>query len=322
LREPILVVHEHAAVRSQLQRILCSSLHAVHAADTLQAARDVCEHNRPALMIVPAGSLAALGEFRAETATEDIPCVACLPASASPAELRDMLLSTSSNNFLGTHAPLSEELPITVGKLTNGDIFGLKKYLAWGAETETRRLLHSGERGEFVRWLRDSSRLWLGRRFSDLCAVIADELLSNALFNAPIDGDGQRPFADKSRTGSRALSSEDAVEIEYGGDGRFFGIAVSDPFGSLDRDRVLAHLVKALAPSDEFSVRFDTGGAGAGLAMVYRNCQQLIFNVAAGQRTEVIALVDIRQRPSSLRTGVGSLNLFYQPRQGQGGRPC
>ena len=53
-----------------------------------------------------------------------------------------------------------------------------------------------------------------------------------------------------------------------------------------------------------------------GLALTYRSCDHLVFNLAPGQRTQIIALIDVRPTagpPMSDRTNAPSwYNVFVE----------
>ena len=92
--------------------------------------------------------------------------------------------------------------------------------------------------------------------------------------------------------------------LRWGCDARYLAIEVTDLFGSLDRDTILRSLVKN-------DVRESGGGAGMGIALAYRSCDHLVFNLAPGKRTEIIALIDVRYPPAE-RTPVSSYNVFVE----------
>jgi len=48
-----------------------------------------------------------------------------------------------------------------------------------------------------------------------------------------------------------------------------------------------------------------------GITLCYRSCDHLVFNLAPGKRTEIIALVDVRYPPSE-RVPASSYNLFVE----------
>ena len=137
-----------------------------------------------------------------------------------------------------------------------------------------------------------------------MAMLVADELISNAVHNAPLDSAGVHYRKDLPRDRELPLEARQRVRLRWGCDARYLAIEVTDWFGSLDQHAIL----HALARSD---VRQTGGGAGMGLALTYRSCDQLVFNLAPGTRTEVIALIDVRYPPSE-RTAVSSYNVFVE----------
>jgi hypothetical protein len=94
------------------------------------------------------------------------------------------------------------------------------------------------------------------------------------------------------------------VRLRWGCDARYLAIEVTDRFGSLERDTILSSLGK-------HDVREDGGGAGMGVSLAYRSCDHLVFNLAPGARTEIIALVDVRYPPTE-RMPASSYNVFVE----------
>jgi len=48
-----------------------------------------------------------------------------------------------------------------------------------------------------------------------------------------------------------------------------------------------------------------------GIALAYRSCDHLVFNLAPGKRTQIIALIDVRYPPSE-RMSASSYNVFVE----------
>jgi anti-anti-sigma regulatory factor len=144
----------------------------------------------------------------------------------------------------------------------------------------------------------------MSARVAAMAMLVTDELLSNAVHNAPIGADGVRYRADLPRDAAIDLDRRHQVRLRWGCDGRYLAIEVADRFGSLERDTVLQALTHNGAK--------DTGGgAGMGIALAYRSCDHLVFNLAPGMRTEVIALIDIRFPPGE-RVPASSYNVFVE----------
>jgi hypothetical protein len=199
---------------------------------------------------------------------------------------------------------LVEELLATVQKLARADLFGLEKYVSWGAEIRTFALADALERDRAVAQLtRDVIGAGLPDRIGSLVSVIADELLVNALYTAPIDAAGARFRKDEPRDRHRALAGVDAVALRWATDGRYLAIEVTDGWGSFDPAVAGARLARAGQRGGE---------AGMGLALAYACCNQLVLDVAPGRSTEVIALIDVRFRPTELAR-TASYHAFVAP---------
>jgi hypothetical protein len=125
--------------------------------------------------------------------------------------------------------------------------------------------------------------------------------------NAPVDDAGVHYRKDLRRDAELALDGRHQLRVRWGCDSRYVAIEVGDAFGSLDRDTALAALATQHA-------RDGGAGAGLGLAMAYRSCDHLVFNLAPGRRTEVIALVDVRYPPTE-HPPASSYNVFVEKPQ-------
>ena len=150
-----------------------------------------------------------------------------------------------------------------------------------------RRRRRAG-RGELIAALaRDVDAGGLGPRLAQRASLIADELLSNASH----------------------CPSEGGV-LRYACDGRYLALEVSDGAGALERATIMRSLSKAVTRGPG-KVDMAGRGAGIGLATVYAACNHLVFNVAPGRRTEIIALIDVRFRPAELGNTVPSFGIFW-----------
>lgn len=200
---------------------------------------------------------------------------------------------------------LAEELVITAQKLIRHDLFGVEKYLLWGTQLHDTTLTRGSQRPDLVAQLAEQVRaLGQSARVGSMAMLVADELLSNAVHNAPVDKAGEHYRKDLAREHELLLDDRHRVRFRWGCDARYLAIEVTDWFGSLDRSTILA----ALAKND---VRESGGGAGMGIALAYRSCDHLVFNLAPGVRTEIIALIDVRYPPTE-RTPASSYNVFVE----------
>lgn len=139
--------------------------------------------------------------------------------------------------------------------------------------------------------------------------AVADELIMNAVFSAPRDASGAPKYEARERRASFPLEPHEAVDFAYACDGKNVHLSVSDRFGSLDREMIIKYLGRGLM-GEKGEVENKVGGAGLGLYMVVHSISNLVFNIQAGVRTEIIASFYIRSGLRGFRTAGQSLNLF------------
>lgn len=212
---------------------------------------------------------------------------------------KDMLDLPLSNLLImkelgSQHDPLViQELVVTAGKLLSGEIFGLEKYLAWGTAIREELVTGSAHAREIIKTIDDylTQASYRGSIKNNFC-VLADELISNAVWDAPANEKGEPKYLALRRTGSIELDPNERPVVRFGSDGNLLGISVSDPFGRLERDHVRRYLVKCFAKGAD-QIDRKPGGAGLGLYMSLLAVSTLVINVAPKRRTEVIGLINV-----------------------------
>ncbi|HMG22048.1 MAG TPA: hypothetical protein VK607_12045 [Kofleriaceae bacterium] len=219
-------------------------------------------------------------------------------APADPA-LVDALTAAGWRHVVAHPMPvLAEELLATIQKLRRREAFGLEKYVAWGAETRSYTLENARERDDAVGALaRDVVGVGLPDRVGSLASVIADELIANALYLAPLDHHRQRHRAGEERARSRPLRGRDVVTVRWATDARYLAIEVRDRWGTLDPGGVTGRLGSGKATA---SAAAPGGEGGMGLALAYACCHQFVIDLEPDVMTEVIALLDVRHKPTEL----------------------
>ena len=304
----ILIVHPDRKTQRTLQRILGTIGHRIDVADELAQGQRLLQHHAPLLVVVDgSAALSPHGEafFRAAAERGAEACMTLLGASGVehvPAILR---MGAVTNLLVHAMPVLAEELIITVQKLIRRDLFGAEKYLLWGTELHETMLERGSQRTYLVEHIAEAVRArGQSARVASMAMLVTDELISNAVHNAPIDASGVHFRKDLPRDQEIELDDRHAVRLRWGCDARYLAIEVTDFFGSLDRDTIL----DALAKSD---VRETGAGAGMGVALAYRSCDHLVFNLSPGKRTEIIALIDVRYPPTE-RIAASSYNVFVE----------
>ncbi|MBK8481217.1 MAG: hypothetical protein IPL40_08580 [Proteobacteria bacterium] len=191
----------------------------------------------------------------------------------------------------------TRELVTTVAKLFTGDIFGLEKYMGWGAAIREQEIRASSEAEGIVQSAcEDAARAGMPERELSSLGLLVDELCTNAVWDAPVDAGGQPRYADKSRAQPVTLAANEHVTVRYGSDGNLFGVSVADNFGRLDQDLAVRYIRKCFRRNDQ-QVSKNTGGAGLGLYMAFNSVSSFVINVDPGVRTEVIGLIRLGRPP-------------------------
>ncbi len=187
----------------------------------------------------------------------------------------------------------------TINKLANRDIFGFEKYLAWGVDVNEAVITSSENRYDLLETMEaDFRKLGLRRTIITKCATVAEELLLNAIYDAPHDADGKARYAHD-RTAPIELARHEHGRFRWACDGVLAAISVEDPFGQVERDTILNYLESCyLGRPNPAKPKDVKGGAGQGIFMVMEIADLAVFNVKRGLRSEVIALlaVDLETR--------------------------
>ncbi len=192
------------------------------------------------------------------------------------------------------------------------DAIGLERYLSHGAPLSSIEPSSTHGRVAALSEVRDSlATMGLSARHERQAALIADELLSNAIYDAPAAAAG-RAQHELPRDQDRPLSGRERPRIRWGADGRYLGVEVTDHYGAIDADTIRNHVAKLIDRST--SPRQGQGGAGLGLAMTFLAASQLVFHLDAGRVTQAIGLIDLRVRPDGIRALVPSLHIYSEPR--------
>ena len=312
----ILIVHANRKTQRLVQRVLGSTGYGIDVADDPDQATRLLAHLSPVLVVVDGAllvdatsrdSVAALFEAARARGVES--CMTLLDSEAAQKVPAILGMGAITNLLVHPMPVLAEELTITAQKLIRGDLFGAEKYLMWGTELHETTLVRASQRSHLVADLAHHIRArGQGARVASMAMLVADELISNAVHNAPVDANGVHHRADLPRDRELELDGPHQVRLRWGCDARYLAIEVRDHFGSLSRDTILSALGKR-------DVRESGGGAGMGIALAYRSCDHLVFNLAPGTCTEIIALIDVRvvfAGTRSERSSASSYNVFVE----------
>lgn len=200
----------------------------------------------------------------------------------------------------------------TVSKLLSKNIFGLEKYLTWGVDIQTKPVFSSAHRADAISDVDDYfSRLGIRSANRDRVRVVLEEMLMNAIYDAPVNAEGESVYNHLNRSVEVQLSAKEQGIIRYATDGILLGVAVQDPFGSLKPSTILKYLEQNYSnPHHDINQSMGKGGAGRGLHQIVENSDLVIFNISPGERTEVIALFNVDHKDKTVQNN--SFHLFVK----------
>lgn len=208
--------------------------------------------------------------------------------------------------FLADEAGL-QMLEATVRKFVSGDLFGVEKYIPEGTEVHLLRLRdYEGRQRALDEVLAFADSSGVRRQVRGAIGQVCEELLMNALYDAPVSADGRPLFAEVEAKERLAQLSPRPVSLRYAALPDRFIVAVRDRFGRLDKATILRYIEKCLRSPDQIDRK--TYGAGLGLYLVASAASQYVVNIAPGVATEVICSFH-----RGARQPLSALSVFVYP---------
>lgn len=147
-----------------------------------------------------------------------------------------------------------------------------------------------------------------GRLLNDIEQIL-DEMITNAIYNAPVDKYGLKIYQQRNRNECVQLPDEQAAVLSYALDDKKIYLSVKDPFGSLTKERLQICLTKCYK-QDQVFIENKTGGAGIGLHKILRLSHNFIVNIDPGNYTEVISCISLN--PALQNQETASMDLFVK----------
>jgi len=184
-----------------------------------------------------------------------------------------------------------------------GDLFGLEKLMPWGVRIYSILVGDYQEKQLAIATIGDfAAALGVRRKYREQIDQCLDEMLMNALYDAPVDDAGRPLFADVGVRERAAMTPPEKAVVQYACDGNRFAIAVRDRFGSLGKRTVIQYLDKCLHADGNDQIDRKASGAGLGLYLIANAATDVGFHVFAGTATEVVCTFDLRAPRAQLRT--------------------
>jgi hypothetical protein len=210
------------------------------------------------------------------------------------------------------HPMAAEHLRNVMATLVKGGQPRLLDWLGPAVTARRVRLAHASRRAERLERMGvffDSRGV--GARTIELLRDAAEELLTNAFYDAPVAaGALKKPI---SRTQDVSLPDDSACDMVYGCREDLAIVRVRDPFGSLSRARLVEVLTRCARTDMGVEVDETMGGAGLGLWRIFSAASFVAIAVVNNRHTEF--LVGIGKRIST-KPRPFAFHLFFKE-QGQ-----
>jgi len=181
---------------------------------------------------------------------------------------------------------------------------GVGRFVPADAPRLTRELVASLDRDALLEELETFlSSTGIRPRMAALARDAVEELVTNAIYDAPTDDSGRHIYADTDRRHVVFLPENARPRLEIAIHGTHIAATMSDPHGSLEVATVRRFLAQGLR--GDFSDK--AGGAGLGFARIYGLVDRLIVQVIPRIQTEISFTLEAgtaRRDPASRPTGL------------------
>jgi hypothetical protein len=186
----------------------------------------------------------------------------------------------------------SRQLSAMATRVISGDIFGLEKLVSWGTQVHSQLVGDYQEKSLCIAQISEFAELMgVRRKYREAIEQCIDEMLMNALYDAPVDDQGKPIFSEIPTRTRISLRVEQKAVVQYACDGHAFAVSVRDAFGTLERSTVLRYLHKCLHAEQQIDRK--AGGAGLGLYLMANSATTIYFNVLPGVATEATCVFDL-----------------------------
>jgi hypothetical protein len=309
LRHKILIVSNESAMRRSLKRLMTATGAVTEFINDLTKLPE----SAPSLLCVDLRSSSAPKLKDLERVFPDVRLI-CIVGVQDFAQMVECLKVERCGSVITYDDHFEpEDFIITVTKLLHGQVFGLQKYFPWGVTLYNMEIGSYEDKVKALDVLNAYAELAGARGpVRDRMALVAEELIINGMYHAPVDDNGKPLYRHMSRKELAKINFEKKVRVACASNGHHFAVAVRDAYGTLEKETVVQFLAKGTSKSLEPEQR--ESGAGLGLVTALKNANKLVFNLAPGAGAEVIALFDLDLLAQG-RNGVRSVHLFTERRK-------
>lgn len=181
---------------------------------------------------------------------------------------------------------------------------GVSRFVPTEAARLSRELIASLDRDGLLEELEAFlSSTGIRPRMAALARDAVEELVTNAIYDAPTDESGRHIYADTDRRHVVFLPESARPRVELAIHGTNIAATMSDPHGSLE----VATVRRFLAQGLRGDLSDKAGGAGLGFARIYGLVDRLIVHVVPRVRTEISFTLEAgtaRRDPATRPTGL------------------
>jgi hypothetical protein len=228
-----------------------------------------------------------------------------------PASVGEGARPLSIDHVLGRRdfesAPRAWELTMLARRIQGAPTPPLSAYLDWGFTALDIDVRATSDREAAAAKIHGFvGALGVPRRVAEMFGELGDELLMNAMYDAPVDAAGRPKYA-ADRKAHIELAAHERPALRIATDGTRLALQVRDPFGRLERRHVFDGLARGLAGGEQ-----DRSGGGAGLGMMvcHNASTAMFFDVVPHRHTEVTALFELDINLREFRTQAKSLHFW------------
>ncbi|MDX2089513.1 MAG: hypothetical protein SFX73_16790 [Kofleriaceae bacterium] len=247
------------------------------------------------------GTLAGAGPELLARLTGATQAIAILPRADLAAVVAIMRASERVAGILVAADLVPAELAALATRVLDGEVFGLAKVVPWGTQIHTALVGSYDDKAQCIAQVSAfAEEMGVRRKYRESIDTCLDEMLMNALYDAPVDAHGQPLFPDVATRTQAVLAPEHRAVVQYACDGKQFAIAVRDAFGRLERGTVLRYLHKCLYEEQQIDKK--AGGAGLGLYLMTSSSSTVMFNVQPRVATEALCTFDLQAPKLELET--------------------
>jgi hypothetical protein len=295
-----------AVARKIAQIFHCAEIEVRLLQDLKQLQPALSQVSPPTLVCLSSSDLVdALALSQGSKGVSFLPCVEDVEPPVFVSALDARVIGVLATPGAG-QPPRAWELLSIANRYTQGRLPSPSTPLSWGHFWYERRLHGSNDRRAMVEAVeRFCSELQTSRQ-AHSAAQLADELIMNAIYDAPLDQYGRQKYAHRRR---------DAIELEqaeypifgFGSDGARIVISVTDPFGHLSREAVFGGIHRGLTTG---AMDSSGGGAGLGMLLIHNTAKVLFIDVVPNRTTQVTGVIELDVPPTQLRRQPGSVHYF------------